>query len=266
MFMSSSLRSLALAVACGAGFACGPASSLSVPPRPSADPSVHRAVDPSAPAPSALAPSSASSQSAAVAAPSTQAHAETEAYTRLGMDRLCNESSHTFSLSPASPVGPTYADCCPVGPGSTLACHTTQSHQHQGLITSGFVMVDLGTGQRLGGLETVSRNRGMASSPALVLTLVATVAPDASGFTLAPSDPSACRAPACYVAGEPAPPQGIGSTLSCVNISTLCNAAGHYEWRAGFPVKTRALTRAESAPVKLPDPSPSPSPSIESSY
>lgn len=251
--MSPSPRSLALAVACGAGLACGPASSLSVPPSPSPDTEVHRALDAAAavPEPNALAASSASSQSDPLPPPPAQAHAEAEADTRVGIHRLCNEkSSHTFSLSPGSPI---YADCCPVGPGSTLACHTTQSHQHQGLITSGFVMVDLVTGQRLGGLETVSRNRGMAHGAELALTLVATVA-DASGFNLAPSDPSACRAAACYLAGAPAPPRG--STLGCVSISTLCNAAGHYEWRAGFPVKTRALTRTESTPVKLPDPSP----------
>ncbi len=253
MFMTPSLRSLALAVACGAGFACGPGASPTVPPSSSPDASVHRAVDASAPAPApnALAASSASSQSAPLPAPSSQAHAEAEADTRVGIHRLCNENSHAFSLSPASPI---YADCCPVGPGSTLACHTTQSHQHQGLITSGFVMVDLGTGQRIGGLESVSRNLGMAHGAELALTLVATVAADARGFTLAPSAPSACRAPACYLAGAPTPPRG--STLGCLNISTLCNAAGHYEWRGGFPVKTRPLTPAESHPVELPDPSP----------
>lgn len=247
---------LALAVACGSGFACRPASLLSAPPRPSPATSVARAFDRSAPAPNALASSSATSQSEPLPPPPGQAHGETEANAPLGIHRLCNESAHKVSLSPASPAGPIYADCCIVGPGTALACHTTQSHQHEGLIKSGFLIVDLGTGQRLAGLETVSRNRGMARSAALALTLVATVAPDASGFTLAPSDPSACRAPACYLAGAPAPPRAMGSALDCVNISTLCNAAGHYEWRAGFPVRTRALTRAESAPVKLPDPSP----------
>lgn len=264
MVMTPSLRSLALAVACGAGFACGPASSLLAPTEPSPDTSAHRAVDAAAPAsasaPNVLAASSASSKGDPLPPPA-QAHGETEADTRVGIHRLCNQTSHTFSLSPSSPI---YADCCPVGPGTALACHTTESHQHQGLITSGFVIVDLGASQRLGALETVSRNLGMAHGAALALTLVVTVAADASGFNLAPSDPSACRTPTCYLAGAPAPPRGAASTLGCVNISTLCNAAGHYEWRAGFPVKTRALTRAESAPVKLPDPSSSPG--AETSY
>ncbi|MCA9588872.1 MAG: hypothetical protein KC657_26330, partial [Myxococcales bacterium] len=145
---------------------------------------------------------------------------------------LCT-SPDTVHLT-LDPSSPTYAECCPVGPGSTLMCMTHASHQHTPLVVSELLFVDIATGRRSAALGAIAANLGMSRPPRPVVGLRAKT--DASGFVLHATSAAACASPrVCAMDRKSEPPPG--SPPNCMSPAKLCSATGKYMWEHGFPVK-----------------------------
>jgi hypothetical protein len=151
-----------------------------------------------------------------------------------GIGRLCEGNGEPTLLTLGTSH---YASCCPVGPGTTLACTLTEASQHSPYLTSDILFVDLVRGTRWRSLGAIERNLGMSRGAAPVVGFDAVATDD--GFELRITEPTECKKHHCN-GGVVAHGDTFVGTTDCVPVQKLCAAAGRYRWDGdGFPRRVR---------------------------